>query len=342
MDCFYAAIEMRDFPEFATSPLAVGGTPNKRGVIAACNYAAREHGVHSAMATSKALRLCPNLVLQPGRMEVYKQESNYLREIFCKYTDKIEPLSLDEAYLDVTDSKHYQGSATLIAKAICKKIFETRRLTASAGVAPNKSLAKIASDWNKPNGIKVITPEEIKEFIINLPVRKLFGVGPVMEKKLIALGIKTCKQLQAFDKNDLHNRFGAMGERLYDLSRGVDDRPVNNKRIRKSMSVEQTFETDIMDADGCVNAMPKLLARLEKRMLQLQKTPVIHSIFVKIKFIDFTQTTVEKLVSQLEIIIINQLIKDGWKRKNMPIRLLGLGVKLQQKSAYQQLRLPGI
>lgn len=179
MDCFYAAIEMRDFPELADKPIAVGGSADKRGVIAACNYLARQFGVRSAMPTAQALKLCKNLVLQPVRMAVYKKESQYIQALFREYTDLVEPLSLDEAYLDVTHCKRCKGSATWIAQEIRERIFQTRGLTASAGVAPNKSLAKIASDWHKPKGQKVILPEDVASFIRNVPVRKLLGIGQI-------------------------------------------------------------------------------------------------------------------------------------------------------------------
>ena len=197
MDCFYAAIAMRDFPELADKPIAVGGDANRRGVIATCNYAARKFGVHSAMPTAKALKLCRQLVLQPVRMDVYRKESEYIRAIFADYTDIIEPLSLDEAYLDVTSSTQCQGSATWIAQEIRARIFQTRQLTASAGIASNKSLAKIASDWHKPNGQMLIKQEDIDAFVLGLPVRKLFGVGTKMEarRKKIFLTIYNCRYL---------------------------------------------------------------------------------------------------------------------------------------------------
>ncbi len=238
MDCFYAAIEMRDFPEIASMPVAVGGSPNQRGVISTCNYVARKFGVHSAMATANALRICPSLVIQPTRMDVYREESHHIRAIFAEYTHKIEPLSLDEAYLDVTGSHQHQGSASWIAEAIRERIYQTRNLTASAGIAPNKSLAKIASDWHKPNGQMVIPPERVEAFMQELPVRKLFGVGPVMEMRLKMLGIQTCGELQARSKVELIKHFGSMGTRLYELSRGIDAREVISERVRKSISVE--------------------------------------------------------------------------------------------------------
>lgn len=193
MDCFYAAIEMRDDPRLRDIPLAIGGSSDRRGVIATANYPARRFGVHSAMSTAKALLLCPHLKVIPGRMELYKTTSRHLHAIFARYTSLIEPLSLDEAYLDVTDSPQCRGSATLMAEEIRKTIFTELGLTASAGVAPVKFLAKIASDLNKPDGQYIITPEQVTDFVLSLPLRKIPGVGKVTAKRLADLGLETCR-----------------------------------------------------------------------------------------------------------------------------------------------------
>ena len=344
MDCFYAAIEMRDYPEFSDKPLAVGGDANRRGVISTCNYIARQFGIHSAMATAHALKLCPQLVLQPVRMDVYRDESQYIRSVFSEYTDIIEPLSLDEAYLDVTHCDQCQGSATWIADEIRKKIHASRKLTASAGIAPNKSLAKIASDWHKPNGQKVIRPEDIEKFVIELPVRKLFGVGPKMEERLHALNIKTCADLQKYRIDDLSNKFGSMGIRLYELARGIDERPVNPDRTRKSISVEETYPEDLPNVESCIAALPELLNRLDIRIHRAGKLSAIHNVFIKLKFNDFHQTTVERISDTIKIEILHQLIREGYGRKNLPVRLLGVGIKIKQEhtDAIIQLPLPGI
>lgn len=344
MDCFYAAIEMRDFPKLASIPLAVGGAPDKRGVITTCNYIAREFGVHSAMATAHALKLCPQLKIQPVRMEVYRQESEHIRAIFADYTNKIEPLSLDEAYLDVTGSHHHQGSATWIAQAIRKRIYDTRQLRASAGIAPNKSLAKIASDWHKPNGMMVITPETVSAFMENLPTRKLFGVGPVMEEKLAKLGVKTCGELQQLSQESLIQHFGSMGEKLFGLSRGIDHREVKTERIRKSISVEETYTTDLPDVPACIDELPALLNRFSIRMDRAGEVPAIHKIFIKLKFSDFQQTTVERVASRIDIALIYDLLKEGWQRKALPVRLLGIGVRFREEGTgnISQLSLPGL
>lgn len=340
MDCFYAAIEMRDFPELANQPIAVGGSAIRRGVIATCNYAARQFGIHSAMPTAQALKLCRQLILQPVRMDVYRKESQSIRAIFAEYTDIIEPLSLDEAYLDVTHSTKCRGSATWIAQEIRAKIYQTRQLTASAGIAPNKSLAKIASDWNKPNGQMVIRPEKVTAFIVNLPVRKLFGVGPKMEEKLERLNVKTCGDLQQYSVETLFNKFGIIGQRLYELARGIDNRPVNPERIRKSISVEETYPKDLPNSDACLAALPELIVRLEARIQRAGEISGIHTLFVKLKFNNFQQTTVERVHNKINMDILCQLIQQGFSRKCMPVRLLGIGIKLKQEGLHESTQLP--
>ncbi|KTD72807.1 DNA polymerase IV [Legionella tucsonensis] len=331
MDCFYAAIEMRDFPELANKPMAVGGLASQRGVISTSNYVARQFGVRSAMSTAQALKLCRHLIVRPGRMDVYQQESYYVREIFADYTDLIEPLSLDEAYLDVTHSPNCKGSATWMAQEIRERIFQTRKLTASAGIAPNKSLAKIASDWHKSNGQMVIKPHEIAAFMLNLPVRKLFGVGPKMEEKLNTYNIKTCADVQQYSQEYLYHEFGTMGQRLYELARGIDNRPVNPERIRKSISVEETYLNDLPDIEACLAALPELITRLEGRIRRAGEISGIHTVFVKLKFNDFQQTTVEQVINHLELHVVCRLIQEGYLRKRLPVRLLGVGIKLKQE-----------
>ena len=325
MDCFYAAVEMRDNPELRDKPIAVGGDPDKRGVIATSNYLARQYGVRSAMASAHALKLCPQLQLVKGHFDTYREISENIQAIFANYTHLVEPLSLDEAFLDVSGSSHCKGSATLIAQEICQKIYETQQLTASAGVAPNKFLAKIASDWNKPNGIFVIKPNEIDDFVITLPVKKIFGVGKVTEKKLAALNIHTCGDLQQYSHELLIQHLGKFGDRLYDLSRGIDQREVNPHRIRKSVSVEQTYVKDLPDIDACLKKLPDLYANLIKR-LEKYDDRKIHKQFVKVKFYDFEQTTVETTVDKISMNVFQTLMVEGYRRGNKAVRLLGVGV----------------
>ncbi|RYZ65306.1 MAG: DNA polymerase IV, partial [Proteobacteria bacterium] len=240
MDAFYASVELRDRPEFIGKPISVGGSPDGRGVVATANYEARKFGVKSAMPMATAIRLCPHLVCIRPDFAKYKRESRKVREIFERFTSKIEPLSLDEAYLDVTGLDLFDGSATRIANEIRRLIKEETGLTASAGVAPNKFLAKIASDINKPDGIKVIRPHEIDDFMRTLPIEKIWGVGKVTAKKMHSLGFFTCGDLQRKSIAELTAFFGSWGAKLYDYSRGIDNRSVKESRERKSLSVEET------------------------------------------------------------------------------------------------------
>lgn len=247
MDAFFASVEQRDNPDLRGKPVAVGGS-RKRGVVAAASYEARKYGVRSAMPSITAARLCPDLIFVKHRFEVYKEVSNQIHSIFEDYTDLIEPLSLDEAFLDVTENKKNLNSGTLIAEEIRKRIFEETQLTASAGVSFNKFLAKTASDINKPNGIKVITPEEAIPFLEQLPVEKFFGVGKVTAKRMHRMGIRTGADLKALSELEIAQRFGKSGRYYYKIVRAEDDRRVNPNRIRKSIGAERTFSEDITDA----------------------------------------------------------------------------------------------
>lgn len=331
-DCFYASIEMRDNPSLLGKPIAVGGSPKKRGVIATCNYEAREFGIHSAMASATARIRCPNLIIIRPDMDKYREASKGIHEIFRYYTDIIEPLSLDEAFLDVSACEFHQGSATLIAQDIRERVKKSIGITISAGIAPNKFLAKIASDWNKPDGQFVIKPAEVEKFIEKLPVKKLHGVGKVTAAKMKRLGIEECGDLRTLEKMKLQRYFGSLGERLHQLSLGVDNREVKTERIRKSVSVENTYSNDLEDLNICINEIPTLIIQLEKR---LKKTIPKYSIakqFVKIKFHDFIQTTVEMISTSADVENFKNLCKEGYARGEKPVRLLGVGVRLRPKS----------
>jgi len=326
MDCFYAAVEMRDNPALRDKPIAVGGAANARGVLTTCNYAARKFGCHSAMPTARAFSLCPDLVLLPVAMDKYRAVSSDIHTIFRQYTDCIEPLSLDEAYLDVTDSAHCQGSATLIAQAIRNEIAKQLHLSASAGVAPNKFLAKVASDWRKPNGQFVIPPEAIDNFMVPLPVKKIPGVGKVTAEKLHDKGIATCGDLQAFSKATLIEMLGKFGQSLYHYCRGEDERPVEPTRIRKSLSVENTYLQDLTTLEACQKRLPDLYAELEVR-LEKQAKRDIHKQFIKIKFADFTQITRECVVEALQLDTFIALLSHIETELMQPVRLIGVGVR---------------
>jgi DNA polymerase-4 len=326
MDCFYAAIEIRDNPTLANKPVAVGGSVQNRGVLATCNYIARKYGLHSAMPTARAFQLCPNLVLLPGNMQKYKSVAKKLYCMFRQYTPLVETLSLDEAYLDVTNCPYCKGSATLIAKTIRNRIKKDLHLTASAGVAPNKLLAKIASEWNKPDGLFVITPEQVDEFMPKLPVGKIYGVGKVTEKHMADLKIYTCGDLQKRELPYLIENFGKFGHRLYELCRGIDNREVETEYTPKSLSVEETFAVDLKTSAECLAELPALIKELKRRLAREDDFTITKQI-VKIKFYDFTRTSVEKTVSAFDENRFAELLTEGLQRQNKPVRLIGVGVK---------------
>lgn len=337
-DCFYAAIELRDDPRLQGRAVAVGGAADRRGVIATCNYEARSWGVHSAMPTARALKLCPNLVVIKPRMDTYKAASKQIHNILHDYTDCIEPLSLDEAFLDVSACEMCSGSATLMAKEIRSRIWQELRLVVSAGVAPNKFLAKIASDWRKPNGLFVITPDQLDDFVLALPVKKLHGVGKVTAAKLARMGINDCAQLREHSLLALSKAFGSFGERLWSLARGIDDRPVQPDSRRQSVSVERTFEQDLPDLAACQAQLPNLLEDLAQRQARLDDSYQPDKPFVKVKFHDFSQTTVEQAGAALDLDSYRLLLSAAFMRGNKPVRLLGVGVRLfdrQQQDAVQ-------
>ncbi|WP_413673269.1 DNA polymerase IV [Massilia cellulosiltytica] len=338
-DCFYASVEMRDDPSLRGRPLAVGGRAEQRGVVATCNYEARRYGIHSAMATAQAVKLCPDLILIPPNMEKYRVASRQIMDIYRDYTDLVEPLSLDEAYLDVTNSPHCKGSATLIAQEIRRRIFETVGITASAGVAPNKFVAKIASDWNKPDGLFLVRPDEVDAFVAVLPVKKLFGVGKVTAAKLHHLGAQTCGDLRDWNMDKLQQHFGSFGARLYDLCRGIDYRDVNPVRERKSISTEETYTPDVPDLDGCLTLLPDLYEHLLGRIKRNNAEKFINKLFVKIKFADFRRTTVECVGYAPNMTTFRHLMETGWLRASRPVRLLGVGVRLSDTETVEQLSL---
>jgi len=334
MDCFFAAVEVLDNPELASKAIAVGGDPLKRGVIATCSYEARQYGIHSAMPSARAVALCPHLQILPPRIGRYREISTQIRRIFAEFTPVIEPLSLDEAYLDVTDCIIHQGSATRIATAIRSQIYQKIGLTASAGIAPNKMLAKIASDWNKPDGQFVVTPNEVDDFIRQLPVTKLFGVGRVTGAKLQRAGVNSCGDLQSWSETQLQQQFGRFGERLYRLCRGIDERPLETQRQRRSVSVERTFIDDRDDLQACLAELPQLLVNLEQRLKvsSAANTQSISTLVIKIKFSDFTQTTVQQGGDQPNLVSYSELLVKGLNRSRKAVRLLGLGVRFNDKT----------
>ncbi|MDA0145379.1 MULTISPECIES: DNA polymerase IV [Vibrio] len=339
MDCFYAAVEMRDNPAYRNRPLAVGGHEKQRGVLSTCNYEARKFGVRSAMPTGKALQLCPNLLVVPGRMSVYVEISKKIREIFSRYTSMIEPLSLDEAFLDVTESKKCHGSATLIAESIRRDIWSELNLTASAGIAPIKFLAKVASDMNKPNGQFVIPPQDVQAVIDQLPLESIPGVGKVSIEKLHQAGFFTCKDIKESDYRDLLLKFGRQGASLWKRSHGIDDREVIIERERKSVGVERTFTQNISTYAECWHVIEdKLFPELETRLEKASPSKAIIKQGIKLKFADFQQTTIEHIHASLDREHFKELLSEILKRQQgREIRLLGLSVVLQPKDQMRQL-----
>jgi len=337
MDCFYAAVEMRDNPEYQNVPLAIGGATDRRSVLSTCNYLARSYGCHSAMPSFQAKQRCPQLVIIPGRMQVYVDVSKKLREIFYRYTELVEPLSLDEAFLDVTDCMLFKGSATYIALDIRRTIFDELQLTASAGIANCKFLAKIASDENKPNGQFVITPNEVDEFVKTLPLKKIPGVGKVAQQKLALHNLFTCADLQKHDQNKIVKEFGKLGEGLILFCRGIDDRKVVANRERKSVAVEHTFSYDLVGIESCEKKIIEFYQELEKRLEKVLETKQIIKLGVKVKFSDFTIKSAERKSSELSLSLFQMLLQHIIdKTMDKSVRLLGISVGVEPKSAENQ------
>ncbi len=338
MDCFYAAIEVRDHPELRNEPVAVGGHSSRRGVLTTCNYQARTFGCHSAMPTFQAKQRCPHLIVMPVRFDVYKNESRRIRSIFADYTDLIEPLSLDEAYLDVS---HLDRPAWEIAQEIRRRIRQTTGLTASAGIAPNKMLAKIASDWRKPNGQYQVKPAEIDAFMQDLPVSKIWGVGKKAAARLAEHQLHTCGELQLKTRLELQQLFGKFGSELYELCRGIDYRDVVSNRIRKSMSCERTYAQDLDSLEDRQQHAADIFQELAHDLARFKSDRPIAKLFVKCKYSDFTRSSIERSGLPFHLTSFQDLLAESYERRSDPIRLLGLGVRFVdpevQTRATQQL-----
>jgi DNA polymerase-4 len=327
MDCFYAAIEVRDRPSLRAKPVGVGGARDRRGVLTTCNYEARKFGVRSAMPTFMALQRCPNLIVLPTRFDVYRREAAVIRGILHRFTSLIEPLSLDEAYLDVTE---HPGAPGPLAQVIRGTIFRKTKLTSSAGIGPNKLIAKIASEINKPNGQFEVTPEQVPEFMEKLPVRKIWGIGEKTERKLEELGIRSCGELQRFSRPALVDLFGKFGVELYDLCRGIDQRPVEPDRPRKSLSTEETFAIDLTSLEQCEEKLEELFQDLMADLAQKESTREITKIFVKLKFNDFARTTAERAGLAPTLADFHSLLAEAFARTGKPVRLIGVGVRFAE------------
>ncbi len=336
MDCFYAAIEVRDQPALRGKPVAVGGSSG-RGVLTTCTYEARKFGCRSAMPVFKALQLCPHLILVPVRFDAYRAESRAIREIFAGFSPLVEPLSLDEAYLDVS---HLNSSGAAVAEEIRFRIRRKTKLTASAGIAPNKMLAKVASDWRKPNGQFEIRPGDIEAFMLELPARRIPGVGARTAERLKAMGIETCGQMQRIALADLHHAFGSFGVELFSRCRGIDRREVNPDQERKSVSNENTFAENLTRLEQGREKMGELYAELAEDVRKKHSDRRLHKAFVKVKFADFKQTTVERAMAVFDPDLYHALLAEAWERgRGRSVRLIGAGVRfhpLEEADAVEQ------
>lgn len=338
MDAFFAAIEQRDFPELQGRAIAVGGSGN-RGVVATASYEARKFGVRSAMPSVLAKRKCPQLIFVPARFQVYKEVSRQIRTVFQEYTDLIEPLSLDEAYLDVTDNFKKIAYALDVAKEIQRRIWEETRLTSSAGVSFNKFLAKIASDQNKPNGICVIGQKRAKQFLAELPIERFFGIGEKTTQKMHEMGIFNGQDLKMKSKQFLIENFGKSGENYHDFARGIDHRPVNSNRQRKSIGVEWTFK---MNTDS-IDRLHRELATLAKELSQrIQKAHFQgKTLTLKVKYEDFTiqskSITESRFLDKEEEILNISMQLFSQLKLHKQIRLVGLSLKNNEMSDFKQL-----
>ncbi|WP_370087703.1 DNA polymerase IV [Ekhidna sp.] len=329
MDAFYASVEQLDNPELRGKPVAVGGD-SQRGVVAAASYEARKFGVKSAMPSAKAAKQCPQLIFVPPRFPRYKELSAQIREVFFEYTDLVEPLSLDEAYLDVTENKIGLNSATLIAKEIKRKIKERTGLIASAGISYNKFLAKTASDMDKPDGLYVILPEDAEEFVAKLPVHRFHGIGKVTAEKMVMAGIFTGKDLRKKSLEDMKLRYGKSGQYYYNICRGIDHRKVQPTRDTKSVSAERTFEDNIYELDDVTEEVDRI-ARISFERYKRSSASDGHTITIKMKYGDFRQITRSKTVDhainteeEFTSIALALLTEDLLDEQG--IRLIGVGI----------------
>lgn len=328
MDAFFASVEQRDQPELRGKPVAVGGS-KARGVVAAASYEARQYGVHSALASRLAAQKCPHLIFVKPRFEVYSAVSRQIREIFYRYTDLVEPLSLDEAYLDVTENKVNMPSASIIAREIKASIFAETGLTASAGVSFNKFLAKIASDMNKPDGFTLITPDKADVLVAGLAIEKFHGIGKVTAAKMQQLGIHTGAHLRERSEEELTRHFGKTGRYYYHIARVQDDRPVQPHRLRKSVGAERTFDEDLTEEEELLARLHYLAQEVAHDLARLQTTA--KTVTLKLKYFDFTlQTRSKTLAGYLSAAdaifsVARELLRTP-ALPLFPVRLLGISV----------------
>ena len=346
MDAFFASVEQRDFPEYRNRPVVVGGSPQGRGVVAAASYEARKYGIHSAMPASKAVRLCPEAIFLKPRFDAYKEVSYQIRDIFREYTDLVEPLSLDEAYLDVTENRLDHPSATLLAREIKKKIRDETNLTASAGISFNKFLAKIASDMDKPDGLYLITPDQAEKFLEDLEIGRFHGVGKATQKKMELLGIYKGSDLKKWNEVDLVKEFGKAGHHYYRIVRGVDNRAVKPDRIRKSIGKERTFPDDISDLAWIRSFLEDLSETVSASMKKLDAAG--KTVTLKVRYKNFETVTRSSSLntytnSAEDISCIAIQLLDETEAARRDVRILGItlsNLNLNTAGEGKQLELP--
>lgn len=342
MDAFYAAVEQLDNPEYRDKPLIIGGTKDAvRGVVSTCSYEARRYGIHSAMPIKRAIALCPNGIFIRGRMKRYEEVSQKIHQLFHEFSPTVEPLSIDEAFLDMTGCEHFYHDLKQMGSAIKAKIKEKTGLGCSVGIAPNKFLAKLASDWEKPNGLTIITQDQIDQFLIDLPVGKLWGVGDKTKKILTDLRIKTVRDLRQYPSKWLQDNLGAsLGAHLYKLARGIDERKVEKSIEAKSISQEITFDTDYDDLDFLKSQMALLTEKVGFRLRKLDL--YARTITIKIRFSDF-KTITRSHTLDYAVADDDSIFNTGWRLfksiKKAPIRLIGIGAynlsQIQQLSLFE-------
>ncbi len=343
MDAFYASVEQRDNPELRGKPVAVGGLPSQRGAVCAASYEARKYGIHSAMPSRSAVQRCQHLIFVKPRFEAYRAVSEEIRAIFFDYTDLVEPLSLDEAYLDVTVDKQAIGSAVAIARQICDRIRTDLHLTASAGVSINKFLAKIASDLNKPDGLSFIGPEDAETFIEKLPIEEFYGVGPATATKMKSLGIHTGADLKTWTQAELTQTFGKVGGYYYRVARAEDSRPVNPNRIRKSIGAERSFFKDLVRIEEMEAALVNIATEVHQRLQKNKRHG--YTLTLKIKYDNYdtftrSRTLETPIKENDQILQLAVGLLSGNVERDRPVRLLGITISnLIDPQPYSQLKL---
>ena len=329
MDAFYASVEQRDFPQYRGKPIVVGGRPEKRGAVAAASYEARKFGIHSALPSRVAQQRCKDLIFVSPRFDVYREISQQIRAIFHQYTDLVEPLALDEAYLDVTENKLEEPSATQLARQIKQDIYLTTQLTASAGVSVNKFLAKIASGLNKPDGLTLIRPGDVATFVEELPIEKFHGIGQVTARKMRDLGIHTGADLKQWSEPDLVRHFGKVGHFYYGVARGIDHRPVNPHRIRKSIGAEKSYSPDLKTLDAMITELESVADRVMARLRENRRRG--HTLTLKVKYADYRQITrsrtfVDPIDAEAPILEWAKDLLLTHVNRDKPVRLLGIAI----------------